>query len=207
LFLKQAVEELQPIEIKKNQIDPEAWVENYGDYLFNFAYHKVHNTSLAEDLVQDTFLSGISAEKSYSGLANEKTWLLSILKNKIIDHYRKASTKHEVLLQLNGEDDIETDYFFAAGKKDEWTKERLPKDWGNIGSERAETNEFYQILEQCISKLPDKWQGIFSMSLIDDKSSDLVCNEFDLSPANFWVIMHRAKLQIRQCLEKNWIKV
>jgi len=192
---------------KNNSLEPQNWVKNYSDYLYNFAYYRVNKQELAEDLVQDTFLAGISARDTFKGQASEKTWLVSILKNKIIDHYKKASTKNETPLQLNTYEAPSYDHFFDKKRMGHWQKDTSPKDWGDSTESLAETKEFYNILEKCTAALPAKWQGVFKMSLLDDKDSGLVCKEFELSSSNFWVIMHRAKLQIRECLEKNWIKM
>ena len=194
-------------EQNQNNLDPNNWVKNYADYLYNFAYYRVNNQELAEDLVQDTFLSGIKGKNTYKGEASEKTWLVSILKNKIIDYYKKASTKNESPLQLNEEESPSYDYFFDKKKMGHWQNNTSPKEWGDVSDSQTETKEFYKILENCLEKLPVKWKGIFSMSLLDDQDAKIVCKEFNLSSSNFWVIMHRAKLQVRECLEKNWIKI
>lgn len=190
----------------QNTLNPAKWVDLYADYLYKFAYYRVNDDQLAEDLVQDTFLSALKARESYKGDAAEKTWLVAILKNKIIDHYKKASTKNESPLKLNTYSAPSYDHFFMEGKFGPWRMETMPKDWANHENS-FDTKEFYKTLEKCLSDLPEKWRGIFTMSLLDDNDSKLVCKEFNLTSSNFWVIMHRAKLQIRACLEKNWIKV
>ncbi|MBA3665409.1 MAG: sigma-70 family RNA polymerase sigma factor [Bacteroidetes bacterium] len=188
-----------------NTLDPKKWVEKYSDYLYNFACYRVNDKDLAEDLVQDTFLSGLGGSANFKGQASEKTWLVSILKNKIIDHYKKASTRNESPLQLSTYDAPSYDYYFNKQKKCEWQKDHMPKDWDQPQLQ-PETKEFYKILQDCLSTLPPKWKGVFTMSLLDDNDSAEVCKEFKLTSSNFWVIMHRAKLQIRECLEKNWVK-
>lgn len=188
-----------------NKLEPAKWVEKYSDYLYNFACYRVNDQELAEDLVQDTFLSALTAKDLYKGQASEKTWLVSILKNKIIDHYKKASTRNESPLKLNTYEAPSYDYYFDKQKKGAWQKDHMPKDWEESQA-MPETKEFYTILQKCMITLPPKWQGVFKMSLLDDNDSDLVCKEFKITSSNFWVIMHRAKLQIRECLEKNWIK-
>ena len=188
-------------------LDPKKWVDNYSDYLYNYAYYRVNNQALAEDLVQDTFLAGINARETYKALASEKTWLVSILKNKIIDHYKKASTKNESPLQISSAEAPAYDYFFNKQKMGHWRTNALPKEWGNTTETQIETKEFFTVLEKCLEGIPKKWQGIFKMSLMEEKDSDLVCKEFNLSSSNFWVIIHRAKLQIRECLEKNWLRL
>ena len=189
-----------------NTLDPNKWVDLYADYLYNYAYYRVSNDELAQDLVQEVFLSALKAQNTYKGEASEKTWLVSILKNKIIDHYKKASTKNESPLQLNSYDAPSYDYFFNTKKMGQWQKESMPKDWDN-GENNFDTKEFYKTLENCLSELPEKWKGVFTLSLLEDTDSKLVCKEFNLTSSNFWVIMHRAKLQVRACLEKNWLRL
>lgn len=193
-------------EAGQNKLTPEKWVDNYSDYLYSFAFYRVSDQALAEDLVQDTFLSALSARDTYKGQASEKTWLVSILKNKIIDHYKKASTRNESPLQLSTYDAPSYDYYFNKQKKGHWQKEHSPKDWGQ-SQHQPETKEFLGILQKCMASLPAKWAGVFKMSLLDDQDSKEVCKEFKLTSSNFWVIMHRAKLQVRECLEKNWVKI
>jgi RNA polymerase sigma-70 factor (ECF subfamily) len=187
-------------------LNPAKWVDLYADYLYKFAYYRVNDDQLAEDLVQDAFLSALKARDTYKGDAAEKTWLIAILKNKIIDHYKKASTKNESPLKLRTYDAPSLDYFFNKEKNGHWQSETKPKDWGEVDNS-YDSKEFYKILESCLKDLPEKWKGIFTMSLLDDSDAKMVCKEFNLSSSNFWVIMHRAKLQVRACLEKNWLRL
>jgi RNA polymerase sigma-70 factor (TIGR02943 family) len=197
---------LDPVTNTQNSLNPEKWVELYADYLYNFAYYRVNDEEQAQDLVQDTFLSALKARDSYKAQASEKTWLVSILKNKIIDHYKKASTRNESPLQLSVYEAPSYDYFFDKQKMGNWQKESLPKDWA-INENNYDTKEFYKTLESCLKVLPEKWKGVFTMSLLEETDSKLICKELEISSSNFWVIIHRAKLQIRACLEKNWLKL
>lgn len=190
----------------QGSLNPSKWVDLYSDYLYKYAYYRVNNDELAQDLVQDCFLAALKAQDSYKGQASEKTWLVSILKNKIIDHYKKASTRNESPLQLSTQDAPSYDYFFDKETNGHWQSESKPKDWA-VADNNFDAKEFYKILEKCLGQLPEKWKGVFTMSLLNDAEAKLVCKEFDLSSSNFWVIMHRAKLQMRACLEKNWLKL
>ena len=67
---------------------PDDWVEAHGDYLFNFAIGQLRDASVAEDLVQDTFLAAFKARDRFSGQSSERTWLVGILRHKICDHLR-----------------------------------------------------------------------------------------------------------------------
>ncbi len=190
----------------QNTLNPAKWVELYSDYLYKYAYYRVNNDELAQDLVQDCFLAALKAADTFNGLASEKTWLVSILKNKIIDHYKKASTKNESPLQLTTVEAPSYDYFFDKEANGHWNSETKPKDWAATDT-NFDTKEFYKTLEKCLGQLPEKWKGVFTMSLLDDAEAKLVCKEFDITSSNFWVIIHRAKLQVRACLEKNWLKL
>ncbi|MBS1652000.1 MAG: sigma-70 family RNA polymerase sigma factor [Bacteroidetes bacterium] len=189
-----------------NNLNPQNWVNNYADYLYKVAFYRVNKVEVAEDLVQDTFLSALKAKDTFNGTASEKTWLTAILKNKIIDYFKKASTKNELLLNESQGNEVELDYFFNYNKMGKWEEAKQPKQWTEAHCS-TEKNEFYKILNQCLSKISIKWQGIFKMCLIDEEDAKLVCKEFDISSSNLWVILHRSKLQIRECLEKNWLKL
>lgn len=186
-----------------NTLHPEKWVELYADYLYRFAFYRVNDEDLAQDLVQDVFLSALKAKENYKGEASEKTWLVSILKNRIVDHYKKASTRNESPMKLQTYDAPSYDHFFESGRVGHWKEESMPKDWA--ADSGFDSREFYSTLHGCLAGLPEKWRGIFTMSLLEESDSKLVCKEFNLTSSNFWVIMHRAKLQIRECLEKNWL--
>lgn len=188
------------------ELNPKEWVKKYSSYLVNYAFYRVNDKDLAEDLVQDTFLSALKAIQTFKGAASEKTWLTAILKNKIIDHYKKASTQKESPLQLNTYSAPNYDHFFDDEKMGHWQKNATPLDW-NSSEYKTERSEFQEMLNRCLEKLPVKWKGIFSLSVLEEGTANEVCKEFNITSSNFWVIMHRSKLQIRECIEKNWIKI
>lgn len=191
----------------KNKITPTKWVELYGDYLYNYAISRVNNQQVALDLVQDTFLGALSAIESFEGRSSEKTWLISILKRKIIDHYRKSSrSKEEALVDKNFNQDKEDLPFYTEGEMQGfWRADRYPQDW-NITAEKAiENKELKAIIERCISDLPEKYAAVFTLRVIEEITSEEVCKELGITASNLWVILHRAKLQLRDCIENNWL--
>jgi RNA polymerase sigma-70 factor (TIGR02943 family) len=193
-----------PIETQSNNSpDPLKWVDKYSNYLLNFAFMRINKREVAEDLVQDTFLSALKALEQFREDSSEKTWLTSILKNKIIDYYKKASTRYEMREVDNNKAGANYSYFFSEENNGHWTEEQGPSEWGNSS---LESKEFYEIFNQCMTKLPEKWAMAFSMKTLDEAGSEDICKEMNLSSSNFWVIIHRAKLQLRACIEKNWIK-
>lgn len=186
--------------------DPKKWPELYGDYLYNFARLRISDEEAARDLVQDTFLSAIRNLSGFRGEASEKTWLVSIIKRKVIDYYRKASNRLEVSEQSQPEG-VEYDYFFETaeegGREGHWRNERVPKEWNSV-SFNLENKEFNKIMMACMDKLPEKWRGAMSLKLFEEQEAEEICKELNISPSNYWVILHRARLQLRECLEKNW---
>lgn len=180
-------------------LDPNKWVDLYGDYLYNFAITRIYDKELAHDLVQETFLSAVRAKDGFLGKSSEKTWLTSILKRKIIDHYRKNSrNKEDKLLDRD-------DFFQREGiLRGHWEDEHLPNNWKHKDVEVLEDSEFYKVLQTCLTRLPQKMAATFVMKELEDMSTEEVCKELDVTPSNLWVMMHRAKLQLRECIEKKW---
>ncbi|MCB0697260.1 MAG: sigma-70 family RNA polymerase sigma factor [Chitinophagaceae bacterium] len=179
-------------------LHPEQWVDNYADKLYAFAKARVSSEETARDIVQDTFLSAWKAREGFRGEASEKSWLYTICRNKITDHYRKAAHSLEEL----GMDDYGSDLFTDEGH---WRKDRLPEEWQTT-SARLETKEFYNVLDFCKNKLKELQKAVFVMKYIDDIDTDEICKILNITPSNYWVLVHRAKLQLRDCLDKSWFK-
>jgi RNA polymerase sigma-70 factor (ECF subfamily) len=170
------------------------WVEKYTEDMLSWAFHKVSNIELAKDLVQDTFL--VAAEKfdSFKGNSSPKTWLFSILNHKIIDHYRK---------RVNQTVNFENHSFFDAGGA--WNETQKPKDWGGENEKHLlDNDEFRMILNKCLDALPEQWSTCVKLKYLTEKKGEEICQEMEITPSNFWQIVHRAKLQLRDCVEKNW---
>ena len=186
---------------------PEKWVDQYGDYLYNYAISRVNDSEQAYDLVQDTFLAALGALSSFEGRSSEKTWLISILKRKIIDHYRKTGRKKEHnLLDKDFMEEEESLPFYRDGNhQGHWTDNRAPSDWRISPDSAVENEELKEVLAKCIGLLPDKWESVFALRVVEGMETEEVCKELDISASNLWVILHRAKLQLRECVEKNWI--
>ena len=181
-------------------LEPDSWVENYGDYLYTYAYYRVSSAEKAEDLVQETFLSALKSQDKFKGKSSEKTWLVSILKRKIVDHYRKQSRSKE---DVQGKEDFP---FIKEGpKKGKWLSDRAPSDWEEKGLMEIDKEEFYRILEFCMSLLPSKWKSVFYLKTMEELESNKICKEIGISSSNLWVILHRARLRLRECFERNWL--
>jgi RNA polymerase sigma-70 factor (TIGR02943 family) len=150
---------------------------------------------LAEDLVQDTFLAAFQSYHKFRKESEPQTWLLSILNNKIIDHYRKHARNNTV--SINYKEDI----FF--NKHGEWRNEAVPREW-NTDPHLLDDHEFLKTLRSCMDKLAPAWSSVTQSKYLEQKDRKEICQDLGITSSNFWQILCRAKLQIRACIEKNW---
>jgi RNA polymerase sigma-70 factor (TIGR02943 family) len=189
-----------------NILNPDGWIDQYGDYLYSIAKLKLRDPELAEDLVQETFLSAFKAKNNFKGDSSEKTWLTTILNNKIIDEYRKKARLNNTIQYISETEEAFTNHFFKHGEQviPHWLEETAPADWGGAADKKINQQEFYTILDHCIKKIPDRLAVIFIAKFVDEIETEHICKEFEISSSNYWVIIHRAKVLIRSCLEKNW---
>jgi len=184
--------------------NPEKWVNEHGDYLYSYALMRVRNGELAEEIVQDTFLAALKACHNFSGQSSERTWLVGILKHKIVDHFRRVSRERPVAdFEMSSSDD---DLFQKSGEWIEhWTQEGAPKEWANDPSQLVEQAEFWEIFNRCLAQLPARLAEAFKLREIDGLSSEEICQVLNVSPNNLWVMLHRARSLLRRSLEVNWI--
>ena len=180
-----------------HQIEPNKWIERYSDYLFNYTISRVNDRDMAQDLVQDTFLAGLKSMANFKGEASERTWLISILKRKIIDYYRKINSnkgKAEVRMSYNSDSETEGD----------WLEERVADPFDKTAEDTIENSELGMAIHDCIGKLPEKQATVFKMKTLLGYETEAICNELDITASNLWVIIHRARTAMADCLEKNW---
>lgn len=180
-----------------HKLDPDTWVDAYADYLFNFAVVRVSDAEIAKDLVQETFFAGLKSAKNYKGDAAERTWLVAILKRKVIDHYRKINSnkgKAEVRISYNSNTDSEGD----------WLEEQVADPYSKLENSAIENEELGLAIQNCISKLPKKQAQVFTMKTIQGISTEDICNELGINPSNLWVMIHRARTALMGCLNENW---
>jgi len=178
------------------------WVQKHSDELYNWALHKTSQREIAEDLVQETFLAAVKAFEKFKGKSSPKTWLFSILNNKIIDHYRQSAKTNTLFKSVTEEQATSnSDSFFTNnGKWDNFQSHAIWEEETHL----LDNQDFNKILAACIENLPLKWQLAIIAKYIDGKSGKEICKELDLSASNYWQVIHRAKLLLRKCLEKNW---
>ena len=186
---------------KSSNNNPELWLGLHGDFLYQYAMTRLGNNSqLAEDMVQETFLSALKTSAGYQGRSSERTWLVSILRNKIIDYYR--SGKNKIFEQS---DQLDEEFRDSGPRQGQWKEEFAPADWGDVPDRVFEKKEFSKILQKCMRGLPENLATIFALRELDGLDTKFICKEMSVSASNLWVILHRARKQLRRCLEDKWI--
>ena len=172
----------------------------HRDYLMRFARLQLRNNAWAEDAVSETVLAALAKPQSFGNRSQLKTWLIGILKHKVIDALRHHS--REISGLDPGIDDAADPLDYLGFKADGHYAQR-PADWGNPEQEFS-SRQFFGVLEACTTKLPAAQGRLFLMREWLELSSEEICKELDLTPTNFYVQLHRARLRLRECLELNW---
>lgn len=181
----------------EHKINPNDWIKRYSDYLFNYTITRVNEREIAQDLVSETFLAGLKSMANFKGEASERTWLVAILKRKIIDHYRKINSnkgKAEVRMSYNSDSETEGD----------WLEERVADPFDKTAEDTIENTELGAAIHDCLGKLPEKQAQIFKMKTLLNYETEAICNEMEITASNLWVIIHRARTAMAGCMEKNW---
>lgn len=179
-----------------HNLDPARWVDAHGDVLYRYALQKVGDAELARDLVQDALFAALKGASNYKGQAAERTWLVSILKNKIADHYRaKASGKGQAFLPAD---------FSFFNEEGHWMENHVPGDWSDDAMAQMEQQEFLGIMDDCLEAMGGNHAEVIRLKFIEGEKSEAICNVLNITSSNYWVLVHRAKMRLRECLENNW---
>ena len=190
----------------EHTLDPHKWVKRYGDYLFSYAVGRVNDSGKAEDLVQETFLAALKARDRFRGASTERTWLTSILKRKIIDTYRKKYSSKESSFGEHEGTVFDGDFYRDEEPfKGHWLEGRGPNSHSFLPEGELEQEELMKFINLCIENLRPQLAAAFIMRMIDEEDSDTICKELGINPSNLWVMLHRARLRMRECLEKKWL--
>lgn len=189
------------MEEKVTKANPQNWVSLYATQLYQYALPRVNDSAIAEDLVQETFLSALKGLDGYKGEASEKNWLFTILKNKIIDFYRKK-TREESIMNIPDLQSMESDWFDKDGN---WAENKMPKDW-QAADNPTERKEIQKLINWCKEHLKELQQHVFTLKYMEDMESDEICKVLNISTSNYWVLIHRARLKMRDCVEHYWLK-
>jgi RNA polymerase sigma-70 factor (ECF subfamily) len=177
------------------------WLTEHGDYLYRFALVRLRDQHLAEDAVQETLLAAIQSQ-TYAGKSAPRTWLTGILKHKIIDCMRRQIREQPVEdLAEDLPDEPGMDEFFAGDNR-HWSDK--PQPWGTPENE-LEQKQFLVILQDCMVRLPAKLSALFLMREVHESDNEEICKELGITPTNAWVMLYRARMSLRKCLELHWL--
>lgn len=175
-------------------------IAEHRSYLLRFARLQLRNDAWAEDAVSETMLAALAKPQSFGNQSQLKTWLVGILKHKIVDSMRQRT--REINLEDNGEADPEQELDALVFKADGHFASD-PSDWGNPEQDLS-SRQFFQVLEACAEKLPAAMGRVFLMREWLELPCEDICKELRLTPTNLYVQLHRARLRLRECLELNW---
>jgi|JI9StandDraft_2_1071091.scaffolds.fasta_scaffold100824_1 RNA polymerase sigma-70 factor (TIGR02943 family) len=183
-------------------LDPERWVDEHGDYLFHYALSRVREPARAEDFVQEALLGGLRSADRYQGRSSERTWLTGILKNKLLDHFRKAGRETNFTdLEFFAEEEDRA--FENQEFPDHWNSASAPSEWNQAG-EALDREQFWRVFHECSGKLPERIARVFLLREVDGMTGEEICSSLNITPNNLWVMLHRARLALRGCLQLNW---
>lgn len=182
------------MESEPGMIDPVSWVEEHGDYLYNFAVGQVRDPGVAEDLVQETFAAAWKGRARFEGKCTERTWLVGILRHKIFDHLRFACRERAVRCDAFPREDDEESMMWIHQTADECLHP----------TRRMELAEFKKNLETAMGTLPPRIAQVFRLYEIEERTNREICAQLNISESNLWVMLHRARKQLRTQLEGWW---
>tara|TARA_B100001971_G_scaffold215170_1_gene258780 strand:+ start:7083 stop:7676 length:594 start_codon:yes stop_codon:yes gene_type:complete len=177
----------------------EQWVEAYSDYLYRFAMSRLRNPEAAADCVQDTFLAGIKALDRFDGSRDIKFWLRGIMRNKIVDQIRKSVKENKVDIEAEDEALLESFWFKYSG-----IATTNPDPWQFNPRKYYDNSEFWVVFEKCIAQVKDPARQAFVLRVLEDQTTEEVCKVMDVTPNYLWVLLHRAREQLKVLLESNW---
>ena len=174
-----------------------AQVEALRPQLMRFARSQLRNDAWAEDAVSDTLLAALEKPQGFGGQSQLKTWLVGVLKHKVVDQLRRHSREATILTLDDGED-LDESLFDATGH---WR--HAPQDWGNPEASFGQ-RQFFEVLEACCDQLPSTQGRVFMMREWLELETDEICKELQITSTNLWVLLHRARLRLRECLQIRW---
>lgn len=183
--------------LRQAALEPDDWVDAYGDYLFRYANSRLHDANAAEEVVQETFLAAIRYQDQFAGKGSQRGWLMGILKRKLIDFVRARARRR--VQQMGEEEQDPTALMFDENGR--WKAGALPE----IGPDtKVESSELWAVVQDCMTRLPRGQADVFALSVMEEMDSEEICKELKISPSNLWVRLHRARLGLAKCVGSKW---
>lgn len=181
--------------VSEPKLNPESWIDDYGDYLFRYAMSRLRNATAAEEVVQETLLSGVRYQEQFAGKGSERAWLLGILKRKIVDHVRARSRYYQ---RYEDEADPTVDLFDRQGR---WKSGAMP---AVAPESNLALQELWQIVRDCLEGLPKGQADVFVLSVMEEMETADICRQLEITPSNYWVRLHRARVGLAKCVGSKW---
>ena len=178
---------------------PETWVDRYGDYLYGYAMSRLHDPEVAADCVQETFMAGIKSLDRFDGSRDIKFWLRGIMSHKIVDEIRKSVREKKIDIDTDDEALLESLWYKYSG-----TATANPTPWQFNPRKNYDNTEFWEVFAECIQQVKNPARDAFILRVLEDKTSEEVCRIMNISPNYLWVLLHRARLQLKVALEAKW---
>lgn len=173
-------------------------IEALRPTLLKYARLQLRNPAWAEDAVSETLLAALEKPQAFAGASQLKTWLIGILKHKLVDQIRRNSRELSTTASAEDGEDLDELLFAANGH---WREAQ--HDWGDPEAVLRQL-DFMKVLEACVEKLPGQQGRLFMMREWLELESDEICKELAITPTNLWVMLHRARLRLRECLQAGW---
>jgi RNA polymerase sigma-70 factor (ECF subfamily) len=182
-------------------VNPDTWVDEHGDSLYRYALIRVRRPEVAEDLVQETLLAAVRTRAKFRGSSSERSWLYGILKNKIFDYFRKLAQEVS-FTDLEFLENEMSHKFVDEG----WNHALGPAEWKPDPEAALDRKEFWKTFENCLDKLPARVADVFVLREMEQMDTAQICEALNISPNNLWVMLHRARMALRECLESDWFE-
>jgi RNA polymerase sigma-70 factor (ECF subfamily) len=180
----------------------EDWLESHGDVLYRYALRQLRDEHKAEEMVQETLLAALQAKDKYQGGASVRTWLIGILKHKVMDQFRRDA--REVSLDDEPETASSDQDFIDAQFKPDGHWDYQIGQWGQPEATLS-SDQFLKILQFCLDALPQRQARLFLLRDFFEEKTEIVCKELSVTPTNLWTILYRARMKLRKCLDENWV--
>lgn len=174
-------------------------IEGLRPYLLRYATLQLRDGAAAEDCVQEALLAALGGEANFAGRSNLRTWLTGILKHKIVDAIRRQSRERPVSDVSPEGDAGEFDGLFDG--RGHWRE--MPDAWEQPEQALGQ-KQFFAALEQCLRALPARTAQAFMMREHMGLETPEICKELGITPTHLWVMLHRARMALRLCLDANW---
>jgi RNA polymerase sigma-70 factor (ECF subfamily) len=174
-------------------------LQQHRPYLLRYALLQLRNVEQAEDVVQETLLAALEGRAHFAGGSSLKTWLTGILKHKVMDVIRRKSREQPLAPGADGDEAAALDTLFKSDGH--W--QQMPATWGDP-EQALENRKFWEIFELCSRLMPERSARVFMLREVMELTTEEICQELAITPTNLWVILHRARLALRECLEIKW---